>query len=55
MRVLLLAFTLLSLASLAACSTDPQVPIGAGGDMDELRKSPCACGPVILERTQWVG
>lgn len=50
-RILLLTF-LLSL--LAACSGAGGVPIGAGGDMDELRKSPCACGPAISEHSQWV-
>lgn len=39
---------------LAACSGTSGVPIGTGGDMDELRKSPCACGPVIPEHSQWV-
>lgn len=39
---------------LAACSGTNGVPIGTGGDMDELRKSPCACGPVIPEHSQWV-
>ena len=50
-RILLLTF-LLSL--LAACSGTSGVPIGAGGDMDELRKSPCACGPAIPEKSQWM-
>jgi hypothetical protein len=50
MRVLLLAVALI----LSAC-TAQKVPIGTGGDMDELRKSPCACGPNIQPRSQWVG
>lgn len=52
MKRILLLTLLLSL--LAACSGTGAVPIGTGGDMDELRKSPCACGPVIPEHSQWV-
>lgn len=52
MRVLVF----LGLLLLSACgSSSDGVPIGAGGDMDELRKSPCACGPEIPARSQWVG
>ena len=53
MRVLsLLALLLL----LAACGTSNDgVPIGTGGDLDELRKSPCACGEPIPPKSQWVG
>ena len=42
------------LSLLAACSGTGGVPIGTGGDMDELRKSPCACGLAIPEQSQWV-
>lgn len=40
-RLLLLALLALPLA---ACSSDrvPE-PVGIGGDVDELKKSPCAC------------
>jgi len=51
MRVLLLAILL----TLSACGSSTSVPIGTGGDMDELRKSPCACGEAIPARTQWLG
>lgn len=52
MKRILLLTLLLSL--LVACSGTSGVPIGTGGDMDELHKSPCACGPGIPEKSQWV-
>ena len=52
MRLLALIGLILGLA---ACTGMDSTPVKTGGDLDELRKSPCACGEVIQPRSQWVG
>lgn len=46
-------FAWLGLFLLAACSSIDPAPVKAGGDLDELRKSPCACGEPIEKGSQW--
>jgi hypothetical protein len=40
---------------LASCGSIDPVPVKTGGDLDELRKSPCACGGPIEAASQWTG
>lgn len=43
----------LVLLALTGCGGGDATPVKSGSDLDELRRSPCACGDDIAPRPQW--